>query len=109
MVSVTRAGVASDFRSARIFVILILTAEENEKPEAFAKRTAAARKLTIDELNAHSFEVQREVGHKLQMKFTPKVTFTYDDGYENAMKVEKILLDISKTKSTPDDTEESAE
>jgi ribosome-binding factor A len=100
MISVTRAGVASDLRSARIFVILILTPEENETPDAFDKRVKASRKTAVEELNDNAYDVQQEVGRKLQMKFTPKITFAYDDGYENAMKVEKILLDISKTKAS---------
>ncbi len=109
MISVTRAGVASDLRSARVFVILILNQDEGETADSYAKRIKAARKQTVDELNANAYDVQSEVGRKLQMKFTPKISFSYDDGYENAMKVEKILLDISKSKTSASGTEDAGE
>ncbi|HVK60669.1 MAG TPA: ribosome-binding factor A [Bdellovibrionales bacterium] len=103
MVSISRVGTGSDLRSARIFVILILPQEENETPEAFEKRVKLARREAVDELNEHSHEIQAEIAHKLQMRFTPKVTFAYDDGYDNAMKVEKILRDIGQPKKTETD------
>ena len=81
IVSITRVLVSTDMRNAKIFFTVM--GEEAEK------------KIAHSELKAHAHEVQHEINRRLQMKFCPKVTFTYDEGFENVMKVERILRDLS--------------
>jgi ribosome-binding factor A len=89
IISVTRVIASRDIRTAKVLVTLM----------GLGDGQAPAKKAAIKELNAHAHEFQREVNHRLQMKFCPKVTFFYDEGFENAMKVENILRDISKKRA----------
>lgn len=100
-VSLTRVVVSADLRIARCHFTLLVNREENEADDAFKKREEIARKEAADELNEHSSDVQHRIAQVLQMRFTPKVTFYYDEGYESAMKVEKILKDLSDANKTP--------
>lgn len=46
-------------------------------------------------LNESSSVFQKEFARKLQMRFTPRVRFVSDDTFEEAEKIEKILLSIN--------------
>lgn len=94
-VSLTRVRVSADLKIASLNVTMIMTQDEGETLEAFERRQVLARKEAIKTLNEQTREVQAELAHKLQLRYTPKVTFYYDDGFENALKVEKILRDMS--------------
>jgi ribosome-binding factor A len=52
------------------------------------------RKKSVAELNRSVADVQREIANRLGMRFTPKVHFFYDTGFEHAVKVESILRKI---------------
>lgn len=107
-VSLTRVVCSGDLKLARLHITLILNREEGETPEAFEKRQVESRKITVKELNEQAVEVQRRLAQVLQMRFTPKVTFFYDEGYESAMKIEQILTDMSAAgKSAPPAKKES--
>jgi ribosome-binding factor A len=94
-VSLTRVRVSPDLKIASLNYTMIMVQDEGEAMDAFERRQGLARKEATKELNAHARDVQAELAHKLQLRFTPKVTFYYDDGFENALKVEKILRDMS--------------
>ncbi len=102
-VSLTRVRLSPDLKIASLNVTMIMTQNEGEAPDAFERRQVIARKEAIKELNIHSKDVQSELAHKLQLRFTPKVTFYYDDGFENALKIEKILRDMSVTAGRGDE------
>ena len=95
LISLTRVSVSADLKIANINVTMIMSQLEGEEPLAFEKREALARKDAIKVLNANSKDVQAALARKLQMRFTPRVTFYYDEGFESALKVEKILRDMS--------------
>lgn len=101
-VSLTRVVVSGDLRIARCHFTLLVNREENESDEAFQKRELEARKEATKELNEYTIDVQHRLAQVLQMRFTPKVTFYYDEGYESALKVEKILKDLSDSGQKPD-------
>jgi ribosome-binding factor A len=100
-VSLTRVVCSADLKLARCHITLLLNKEENETDEAFEKRQTEARKEAVRELNEHTIEVQHRISQVLQMRFTPKITFYYDEGYESAMKVEKILRDMTESAKAP--------
>jgi len=56
-------------------------------------------KLTIDEimdaLNKSKNAIRNFVTNKINMKFSPDIRFHYDHGFDNAIKVEKLLKNIS--------------
>ena len=107
-VSLTRVVVSADLRIARCHFTLLINREEGETDEAFRKREELGRKEAANELNEHSSEVQHRLAQVLQMRYTPKVTFYYDEGYESAMKVEKILKDLSDSSKPTDGSGEEA-
>jgi ribosome-binding factor A len=81
MVSVTRVIASRDLRTAKILVTVM--------------GEAIDRKAVIKELQAHVHEVQHVVNRHLQMKHCPRLSFFYDEGYEHALKVERILHDLN--------------
>jgi ribosome-binding factor A len=95
LVSLTRVRLSADLKIANLNFTVLLVQNEGEMAEAHEKRVTAARQDSEKELNAHAHEIQSEIAHKLKMRFTPRVRFHYDEGFESALKVEKILRDMS--------------
>jgi ribosome-binding factor A len=90
-ITVTRIIVSGDLRQAKVLVTAMPTGENEElkgrDPKAFYKATA-------DALQAQAYDVQEEVNRQLKMKNCPRLTFIYDDGFDNAMKVENVLRQL---------------
>jgi|GEM_PF-588096 ribosome-binding factor A len=103
LVSLTRVRLSADLKIANLNFTLLLTQDEGESAEAYEKRSAIARREAEQELNAHARDVQAEIAHRLKMRFTPRVHFYYDEGFESALKVEKILRDMSVAAGRGDD------
>lgn len=53
-------------------------------------------------LNENADVFQRDIGHEIRMKFTPKIRFVEDDSFENSAKIDAILHNLPK--ASPDDT-----
>lgn len=134
LVSLTRVICTKDFRNAKILVTMLsfsntdatsaVDSTDNStgssignsngkavtgsvgKPSARERMVEREREKAIEVLQAHAFEVQGEINRCLRMKHCPKVTFVYDSSYENVMKVEKILRDISHEKNGKARTQE---
>ena len=89
IISVTRVIVASDIRAAKVMVTAMdPTGESGLDPIAYQKDA-------VEKLNLEAYAIQEEIDHTLRMKFCPKLTFVFDEGFEHAMKVENILRKIS--------------
>ena len=84
MVSVTRTQVNPDLRSAKVFLSFLGSEEDGN--------------ASFEILQGAIKEVQSEVGHKLQAKFCPRLTFIQDRGQEQLLKVERLLAEISRQK-----------
>jgi ribosome-binding factor A len=93
--SLTRVRLSADLKIASLNFTMIFTQPDGESPDAFEKRQVLARKEAEKTLNLHAKDFQAELARKLQLRFTPKVTFYYDEGFESALKIEKILRDMS--------------
>jgi ribosome-binding factor A len=50
-------------------------------------------------LNANFDVFQRDIGHEIRMKFTPKVKFVEDISFENSTKIDSILHNLPKPAS----------
>jgi len=83
-VSVTGVGMSPDLKSANIFVSIF--AEEKEKKEV------------MNGLSSATGFIQRELGHRLQIKNTPKLKFVRDDSLERGSKVLGILSRLEHEK-----------
>lgn len=95
LISLTRVRVSGDMKIANFNFTIMLTQDEGETPEAFEKRSVIARRETEKEMNEQARDFQAELAHRLKMRFTPRCQFHYDDGFEAALKVEKVLREMS--------------
>jgi ribosome-binding factor A len=50
----------------------------------------------LNALNANADIFQRDIGHEIRMKFTPKLRFAEDDSFENSAKIDAILHNLPK-------------
>jgi ribosome-binding factor A len=78
-VTVTRAEVAADLMSAKVYVSVM----GSEK----------AQKLAMHGLDNAAGFVQRQLGDRLKMRFVPIISFVYDEGIKKALEVSRILAE----------------
>jgi ribosome-binding factor A len=81
MVSVTRVSVSADLRYAKVFVSVMGTEEE--------------KKGLLAGLHAASGFLRRELSSRLSMRYTPELSFFYDDTMEQAGKVIQLIQEVS--------------
>lgn len=79
MVTLTDIEVTADFKEAKAYISVY----ENENEEDVLK-----------ELEEAAPKYQHDLGKKLHMKFTPKITFVPDKMQEKIDKVDKLLQEI---------------
>ncbi len=91
LVSVSRVGMAGDFRSGKVFISVMGKPGDAEK--------------SLKSLKHFGNEIQKEIDRQLKMQFCPKLSFHLDESMEHVMKVEKILRDISAKKDGDDQAE----
>jgi ribosome-binding factor A len=82
-VVITRVEMAGDLRSARVHVRLL---EGGDDP--------ARRKRLLASLARAAGMMRREVGQRLSLRFAPELRFFYDDGSDNASRVDQLLAEI---------------
>jgi len=82
-VSVTDVEVSVDLRHARIFVSVL------GDPQAKA--------ATMQGLHSASRYIRRALGQRLQMRYTPEITFTLDESIERGSRVLKLLGEVRHT------------
>jgi ribosome-binding factor A len=95
IVTVSRVTVSGDIRSAKVLVTLMPPPGVENPTEETMKEFNAQKKLAIAELQAHAHEFQNELNRKLRLRYVPRISFSYDEGFEQAMKVENVLRQIS--------------
>ncbi|MDQ7844089.1 MAG: 30S ribosome-binding factor RbfA [Armatimonadota bacterium] len=84
-VSVTDVEVSVDLRHARVFVSVL--------------GDPGAKTATMEGLHSASRYIRRALGRRLQMRYTPDLTFTLDESIERGSRVLKLLGEV---KSAPD-------
>ena len=90
-VTVTGAKVSDDLRHATIY-LSVLNTDESQK--------------TVRKLNTSSSFIKGELGRRLKMKRVPALTFEIDEAIEHGRKIDKILNDINKGRSSFDEDED---
>ena len=73
-ITVTEVNISPDLKKANIFVI----SRDNKK--SFIKY-----------LNEENFIFKKEIAKKLQLRFVPQLNFSFDNAFEYANKINKIL------------------
>jgi len=83
MVSVTRVSVSADLHFAKVFVSVLGTEEE--------------KKGLLAGLHAASGFLRRELASRLSLRYTPDLSFVYDDTMEQAGKVIQLIDQVSSS------------
>ncbi|MBW4330162.1 30S ribosome-binding factor RbfA [Stakelama sp. CBK3Z-3] len=78
MVSVTEVRMSPDLRHATVFVKPLLGKDEDAVLKALRTNTAY---------------LQREVAHRIRMKYAAKLKFLADESFEEASHIEQLLRD----------------
>jgi len=86
LLTVNEVGVASDLRSATVFVGVIGTAEQRKKAASL--------------LDKESKRLQGLVGRAVVLKYTPHLKFVIDQSIERGNRVLEILDELEKSSPT---------
>ena len=85
MVSITRVSVSADMHFAKVFVSVLGTEEE--------------KKGLLAGLHAASGFLRRELASRLSLRYTPDLSFVYDDTMEQAGKVIQLIDQVSSSET----------
>jgi ribosome-binding factor A len=91
-VTITRVEVTPDLRTARVFFGVL--GDQKQRDKTLAGLTAAAGYL------------RREIGRRVQMRYTPELRFQYDTGLEATDRVARLLAENPPAAETDDDDAE---
>lgn len=84
LISVTKAAVTNDMRYAKIFISIMANAEE--------------QKSILQGLKNASGFIRKELGQRINIRYTPEIIFELDDSIEYGIKISNILKQISTDK-----------
>ncbi|MDP4092530.1 MAG: 30S ribosome-binding factor RbfA [Bacillota bacterium] len=82
IISLTAVNVTRDLRYAKVFVSVFGTEEE--------------KKNAINGLKSAAGFIRREVGHRIQMRYTPEIQFELDNSIEKGAYITKLINDTVK-------------
>ncbi|MEK6553904.1 MAG: 30S ribosome-binding factor RbfA [Bdellovibrionota bacterium] len=91
LVSVSRVQVTEKLRTAKVFISVLGSDEDRDN--------------SMEILNERLKDIQKHVASKLSMRFTPRLSFTIDHGFEHMIKIESLLHDISKKRKSDQEEE----
>lgn len=93
LLTVNEVGVASDLKSATVFVGVIGTPEQRKKAAALLER--------------ESKRLQSLVGRAVVLKYTPHLKFVIDQSIERGNRVLEILEELEKDSPTDEGSSQS--
>lgn len=76
MVSVTRVDTTNDLRYARVYISVLIKEQEND---------------VLKGLKSASGFLRRELGHALQLRYTPELQFIGDDSIQHGAHILELL------------------
>lgn len=82
MVSIVSCNVTKDLRYAKVFISVLGNDEE--------------KKNAISALKSAAGYIRRELGHRVQLRYTPEVHFELDTSIEHGIYINKLLDDAKK-------------
>lgn len=82
MVSVTKVDVTKDLRYAKIYVSIFGDEE--------------SKNSTLEALKNSSGFIRREVGHRINLRYTPEMLIQLDNTIEQGMHIDQILSKIKE-------------
>lgn len=81
-VSIVKAEVSNDLRHAKIFISVL--GNDAQKRESMKGLQSAAGFL------------RNEVGHAMQLRYTPELQFVLDDSIEHGTRIAELLVQVQK-------------
>ena len=91
MVSITRVDTTNDLRYARVYVSALDKAREKD---------------VLKGLKSASGFLRRELGHALQLRYTPELQFTGDDSIEHGAHILELLRQEEAKEAARNQTKE---
>ena len=91
LVSVTEVRMSPDLRHATVFVKPLLGKDEDAVLKALRTNTAY---------------LQREVAHRVKMKYAAKLKFLADESFDEGSHIDKLLRDPKVAQDLADDSED---
>lgn len=79
-VSIVAVKVTKDFKYAKVYVSVLGTDEQKQ--------------ASIKGLSGAAGFIRREIGQRVQLRYTPEFTFVLDDSIEYGAHISKVLSDI---------------
>ncbi len=76
-VTLTGVDVAPDLKSAKVYYSVLAKGKAQQVTQKALERAAGF--------------MQHEIAEELKLRYTPKLTFHFDESYETGMKIESIL------------------
>ena len=86
-VTITHVSKSADLRSAKVFYSIL--GDEKAK---------AATQIGLEKATGF---MQKEIADSLKLRHTPRLSFAYDDSFEQGLKIEKVLHDLKKDERKP--------
>lgn len=78
MISVTAVKVTKDLRYAKVYVSIFTNTEEEKNENLEALRNAAGF-------------VRKEIGHRINLRYTPQIIFELDDSIDYGMHIDSLI------------------
>lgn len=79
LISVTKVKVSPDLKSARVYISIL---------------NAKSKKNTLDGLNKATGFIRSELARRINLRYTPSLTFELDESMEYGAHIESILNEI---------------
>ena len=84
MVSVVTANVTRDLRYAKMYISVFGNEEE--------------KKNALNALKSAAGYIRREIGHRMQLRYTPEMQFELDNSIEHGAYITRLINDTMKEK-----------
>lgn len=87
LISITSLNVTRDLRYAKVYISVLGSDEE--------------KKNAINGLKSAAGFIRREVGHRVQMRYTPELQFELDNSIEQGAYITKLINQTVKSEQHP--------
>ncbi|MEG0296006.1 MAG: 30S ribosome-binding factor RbfA [Clostridium sp.] len=83
MISVTDVKVTKDLRYAKVFVSVFANNDEEKAASFQALKNSAGY-------------IRKEIGHRINLRYTPQIMFELDDSINYGMKIEQLISKVKE-------------
>lgn len=97
-ITLTRVRMTKDLKNAKVGVRMVAFDTSKEPPH----------QLAVEALSRRAIEMQHYLAKELKLRFTPKLQFVVDEGWDEILKVENTLRELAlQGKTSGPDQEET--